>query len=609
MLLLAAGLRLADLDAGWFGVDQARDVAWAEQIASGAGHPVVGPLMRNRFHLGAIYYDFWALPAFFAATPRALYQYAALLGVGAVALTWLVARRLAGRAAGLAAAALLASSPVAVIDARIAWAPAALPIWTALLLLLATAFVRRPSRGRAAALLATAALGTQLHVAAAPLALVAGVLVLLHARALGLAGLALAAVAGVVPLLPMLATLGVPVPAVATPVVVDDPRAHRLADLVQLTARVLTGLAPAAVPPAVRAFLPVETALTIATALAALALAVRPPRGTDAAGLRTAAALLVAAVAAVAALPAEAWYYYLDSALVPGAVLLGVALASLPWQRAAVVLAAALVACRVAMLAWWITTAAGDGYVSANLDYLRIGGPRPADPDARARLLGVATKTRAADVLVRDSGIPAERLWHDVHGSGFGDLDTDNGYFLRRAVAHADDRVATPGAGARDAGASALVTYRDELPAPWLAGFAPPTVVGPLEIRSYAPAIDLASARLEGCSGALPAVRAPAPLDYGSGEPPLPAWPCAAPTVVVPVRPAADGVVLRVFARTVGAARVAGLTAEPAGTPLATPAPGAGVGLELAPGAAQVAVRLDVSGPARLDLYELHGLR
>ena len=55
-MLLSAALRLVALDSGWFGVDQARDIAWAERIASGAGHPAAGPLMGNRFHLGSLYY-------------------------------------------------------------------------------------------------------------------------------------------------------------------------------------------------------------------------------------------------------------------------------------------------------------------------------------------------------------------------------------------------------------------------------------------------------------------------------------------------------------------------------------------------------------------------
>jgi hypothetical protein len=75
------------------------------------------------------------------------------------------------------------------------------------------------------------------------------------------------------------------------------------------------------------------------------------------------------------------------------------------------------------------------------------------------------------------------------------------------------------------------------------------------------------------------------------------------------VRAPAPDVALRVFARTEGAARVLEVTADPPGSPVASTAPGAGIGLALAPGPARLLVRLQVSGPARLDLYELHGLR
>ena len=85
LLALAAALRLWHLDAGWFGVDQARDATWAERIASGTAWPVAGPQMRNRVRLGATYYFFWALPALVADSPLAGYAFAALLGTAAVA--------------------------------------------------------------------------------------------------------------------------------------------------------------------------------------------------------------------------------------------------------------------------------------------------------------------------------------------------------------------------------------------------------------------------------------------------------------------------------------------------------------------------------------------
>lgn len=609
-MLLAAALRLAHVDAGWFGVDQARDVTWAQRIASGEAYPEVGPAMRNRFHLGTPYYYFWSLPAFFSTSPLAPYVHAGVLGAIAVVLTWCLTRAFAGPAAALAAAALLATSPVAVLDARIAWAPAALPFWSALLLLALGWFAGAPSGLRAAVLLFLAALGTQLHVAAAPLALLAGLVVVRHVRALSAGGLLLAALAAALPLTSMVLGASTPMPPGTTPSLAD-PAQHRAQDLLLLVSRVVTGLSPAPLPAPVRAWLQVETALSLTTLLAGAWILLRPRAPGRDPRLRLVAVALLVGLAAVALLPAEAWYYYLDMTLVPAAAVLGVAWQALRWRRLASYLLVLIVVGRTALLAWWIAGASAAGFVSANLDFLRVGGPRPAAPEARARVLGVGTKAAAADVLVREAGIAPERLWRDAHGSAFADLDTDNGYFFRHAAAASSGGAVDARAGeAEPARASALVVYRGEFPDAWLARSGAARPVGPLDIRTYEPAIDRDAARLVGCGdGAPPEQRPRAPLDYGSGEPELPVWPCPDPTVAVPVRAVDAGVALRVLARTEGAARVLEVTADPPGEPVASAAPGAGVGVALAPGPARLLVRLAVDGPARLDLYELHGLR
>jgi len=605
-VLLAAALRLAHVDAGWFGVDQARDVTWAQLIASGEAYPAVGPPMRNRFHLGAAYYYFWALPSLFSASPLAPYVHAGVLGTLAVVLTWCLTRALAGPAAALAAAALLATSPIAVLDARIAWAPAALPPWSALLLLSMAWFLAAPSGARAATLLFLAAFGTQLHVAAAALALLAGLVVLWHVRALSLGGLLVAAIAGAVPLASMLPGLWAPV-AETSAAALPDPTQHRVRDLLSLVPRVITGLSPASLPTLVRLWLPAEVALTVASLLAGAWVLLRPRAPGRDRRLRLVAAALVVGLAAVTLLPAEAWYYYLDMTLVPAAVVLGVAWQSVRWQRLARALLVLVVVARTMLLAWWIVGASSAGFVSANLDFLRVGGPRPAAAEARARLLGVATKAAAAEVLVRDAGIAPEHVWRDAHGSAFADLDTDNGYFFNRAGDAPQD---APGRAADGAPPGALVLYRGEFPDAWLARSGPVRTVGPLEIRAFEPAIDLAAARLVGCgNGAVPEQQPRSPLEYGSGDPALPIWPCASPIVSVPVRAVDADVALRVFARSEGAARVLGVTADPQGEPVASTAPGAGVGIALAAGPARLLVRLEVTGPARLDLYEMRGLR
>jgi hypothetical protein len=352
-------------------------------------------------------------------------------------------------------------------------------------------------------------------------------------------------------------------------------------------------------------WLPCEAVLGGATLAAALVLLLHPPRPIDARAVRVVAAVFWAGVVAVVLLPADAWYYYLDTTLVPGAVLLGVGGASLRARTGATAALLVVALARVALLAWGIRLAAVSGYVPANLDWLHLGGARPAAPDARARLLTVATKAAAAEVLGGDAGIPLGRLWRDVHGSGFADLDNDNGYFFARAARTA----AVDHVVGADPGRSALVSYPGELPADWLAGFAPPRRVGPLEIRTYLATVAPPAAELRGCGGTLPVPGQPEPLAYGAGGPPWPSWPCATPTIVARALPAPPGTVVRVLARVDGAARIAGVAADPPAATLAPDAPGAGIGVEAPAAGGEIAVRLDVDGPARLDLYELHGLR
>ncbi len=162
-LAVAAALRLYRLDLGWFGVDQARDIATALDIASGSDFPLVGPTMRRVTSLGALYYYFWTLPYLVWRDPIAGYWFAALLGLGALALVWDIARRLWGAYPALIALIAGTAHPVWTIDSRICWAPAALPAVGALLLRLALGpdgqALARLSAGRAAALGALLGLG------------------------------------------------------------------------------------------------------------------------------------------------------------------------------------------------------------------------------------------------------------------------------------------------------------------------------------------------------------------------------------------------------------------------------------------------------------------
>ena len=655
LLAAAAVLRLVWAEDGWFGVDQARDLGWADAIVSGRDFPLAGPLMRGRLHLGAGYYYFWALPRLVTARPVGAYRFAALLGVLAVAGTYRLARAAGGTRAAIGAAALVATAPVAVIDSRVPWAPAVLPALTALFLLVMQRFLARPTRRCAAALAAVATAGTQLHLAAAPLVGVAAVALAVKRRSIGLTGWAVAALAGAIPLLPMAFALSVgsgPAgqvrgdlpPATSTApgggaledaVVASLPApgssimdswAHRATDLAMLPARLIEGLSspaarrPGFVGPALlieAALLPLAALLAlVALVSAALRARRRAQSWTEAqvgvarsASLVSASGVLLACLAAVALLPAEAWYYYLDPTLVPGAVVLGATLGrGRRWGGVGLGLLLAVAVLQGGVVLWWLGQVHPSGLISANMDYLRLGGPRAAAPEARARILTLGVKQQAAAVLSERFGITGDRLWRDVHGVGFADLDTDNGFLLGRA-SRARDRAARGGDLPATAD-GALVVYRGDFPTLWTAQLPAPVAAGPLDLYRYRRALADAAAVIENCGGIAPPPRpVPDPRRYGFGEPSRPSWPCREPVVRIPVEhlEPPDEVTVRVLARLDGAGRVVSVTSEPPGEPLASAAPGAGIGVELPRAARAVRVALALDGPATLDVYELQG--
>ncbi|MBM4267474.1 MAG: hypothetical protein FJ144_12820 [Deltaproteobacteria bacterium] len=605
ILALAVLLRLLWLDAGWFGVDQARDLTFASEIASGRALPLVGPPMRNRFHLGATYYYFWTLPFLASTEPLAAYAFAGLLGVLAVGLTWLLARRIAGSSAGVAAALLLATSPIAVIDSRVAWAPAALPPLSAGLLLALFAVLERPSAGAALAVALLSALALQLHLAAAPLVLVAAATLFVRRRALGARSLGSAALVGLIAFSPALAALAVP----TAPAGLAAPRAptvdtwsDRLGDLLRVGARTLDGLLPPERPSWIDLVSGAEAAWIGFVLLCAVAILVRG--GRSPAGIRLVVATFVATLVSVAVLPWEAWYYYLDGGLVPAAVIAGVAFASL--GRIGGILVFAIAVVRTALLLWWMHAVHASGFLSTDLALLRVGSGAQTSTSQRARVLTVASRRDGFTALTRALGSVPEEVRSRAHGPGFADLDSDNGYFLGLAAA---SQPASSGDRA------AVVVYANEVPDSWRSAMARPIAAGPLEI-----VVDesrLGAAVVDGCGterSPLPTHPPTSPLAYGTGGSPRATWPCDSPIVTATVRARSgeprEGAheVVRVFARVDGAGRVARLESEPPGIGIAASATGRlGAGIELRELPATVRVHLELQGPATLDLFELRG--
>lgn len=606
VILAAAVLRVVALDAGWFGVDQARDATWAARIASGAGAPRVGPLMRNRIHLGATYYYFWAIPALFTDAPLGAYLFAAIGGVLAVAASGLFAARVAGPVAGLVAAAWLAVHPMAVIDSRVAWSPAVLPLCSAVILLLARAFLLRPTIVRACALAAAVGFAVQLHLAAAPLAALALGAFVARSRSLGRAGWWAACGVGFAALLPMIFAAAVPLPPAPADAVIAQPFLNRLGDYAFLVSRWMAGLTPR---PALLST-PISTAiplLVFATLLpvAAWFLLLGERRVRERPALVLALAAFAATTVAPLALPTTLWAYYLDAALAPAAILVGVLVATPRRSRVRLAaLVAGLLVIHLGIVSWWIALAARRGYVATNLDYLRVGGPRSSRPVERDPVLATGLREEIAHAIVDALGPGWTPVREDLHGPSLDTFDTANGFFILRASASAG-----PGAGAAP-GRNALLVPPGRVPLSWTSAMGEERDLGPIRLVAYAPRLRAAAAWVEGCGEAPLPLPRPAtfdPLDYGNGEPRRTAWPCSPATVVVPFPEAPPGTATRVFARMRGPGRAQVVGVSPAGESSRSGVEGIGEVTLLPPGAGELRVRVTSLGPADLDLGELHG--
>ena len=123
---LAALLRLPGIDArGTFDADQGHDMATLVAFTRDGVVPLLGPKTSvGDFHHGAFYYFLLApAAAISGGDPVAVTVFIALLGIGAVALTWWLAWAIGGPLAGMIAGVLLASSPAAIDESTFIWNP------------------------------------------------------------------------------------------------------------------------------------------------------------------------------------------------------------------------------------------------------------------------------------------------------------------------------------------------------------------------------------------------------------------------------------------------------------------------------------------------------
>jgi hypothetical protein len=129
ILALAAAVRLRGLDLGWFMVDQARDALEAMRIASGESLPLVGPIAPGLYVLGPLYYYLLAIPFWFSTDPTAAVGLMSLLNLVTVYLSYRLGRECFSTTVGLVTAALYAVFPMATIDSKALWNPGFIPFF------------------------------------------------------------------------------------------------------------------------------------------------------------------------------------------------------------------------------------------------------------------------------------------------------------------------------------------------------------------------------------------------------------------------------------------------------------------------------------------------
>lgn len=127
LIVLAALLRLPGLDArGTWDADQGHDMLVLRAFVRDGTVPLLGPPTSiGDFHHGALYYYLLAPAAAPAGgdSPLAVVTAIALAGIAAVAVTWWLARSIAGPLSGLVAGLAIAISAAAVDESTFIWNP------------------------------------------------------------------------------------------------------------------------------------------------------------------------------------------------------------------------------------------------------------------------------------------------------------------------------------------------------------------------------------------------------------------------------------------------------------------------------------------------------
>ena len=203
ILVLAAVLRLGDLDLMEFKGDEAVAMHLALPMVEGAELPRVGLVSSVGVHNPPLFIYLVALPTWIHADP--LFVTGGLVGVSAllsIFLTWWLLRRRFGVVVAVSAAALYAGSTWPVLYARKLWAQDVLPLFSILLLHLLLVLRERPKSRWIAALPVLLCALWQIHFSAFALIIVSALLLLPHVRRLHWPALGAGVVAAVLMLVP-----------------------------------------------------------------------------------------------------------------------------------------------------------------------------------------------------------------------------------------------------------------------------------------------------------------------------------------------------------------------------------------------------------------------
>ena len=150
ILVLAALTRLPGIDArGQWDADQGTDMLVLRALVEDGELPLLGPRTSiGSFHHGAVYYWLLAPAAFLSgADPVAVTVEIALLGIGAVAAVWWLARLVGGPLAAAVAGLLAAVSPAGIDESTFIWNPNPIPLFAALAFV-GVVLARRSGRAR-----------------------------------------------------------------------------------------------------------------------------------------------------------------------------------------------------------------------------------------------------------------------------------------------------------------------------------------------------------------------------------------------------------------------------------------------------------------------------